>query len=198
MWKLKKKKKNFRGSSSFSQFFRGYWFSRLASFQIFCGYLFSRMEEKSAKFNPIKVTQMVKASGEGVIFARSDALKLPVFLNRNKEEWNFLVAGSNALSGFWEQWVFLLNDMLYRFWNLSNQWFKKRKLWSGSNSSIICFLCLTNHHLFTGFPWCLIVIHSLNSFSSIDTYAAWRCRLPERAFVLRACIFSICWTQVLT
>ena len=106
-------------------------------------------------------------------------------------------AGSNAVGGFWEQWVFLLNNMLYRFWNLSNQWFKKLKLWSGSNSSSICFPRLTNHHFFTGFPWCLIAIHSLYSFSSIDACAAWPPRLPDRAFVLRACIFSICRTQVL-
>ena len=36
-------------------------------------------------------------------------------------EWNILIAGYNAVGGFWEQWVFLLNDMLYRFWYLSNQ-----------------------------------------------------------------------------
>ena len=61
MWKLKKKK--IRGSLLFSNFFREYLFSRLASFQIFGVYLFSRMEEKSqkprklipAKVNPIKV-----------------------------------------------------------------------------------------------------------------------------------------------
>ena len=86
-----------------------------------------------------------------------------------KEERNFLIACSNAVGGFWEQWVFLLDDMLDGFWNLLNQWFGKRKLWSGSNSSSICFAHLTNHHLFTGSPWCLIGIYSLHSFSCIDT-----------------------------
>ena len=129
---------------------------------------------------------------------RSDALKLPVFSSRNKEKWNFLIAGSSAVGGFGEQWVFLLNDMLYRFWNLSNQWLEKRKLWSSSNSSSICLPRLTNQHLFTGFPWCLIAVHSLYSFSSIDECAAWRPHLPDRVYVLRACIFSIRRTQVLT
>ena len=80
-----------------------------------------------------RLTQIVKVSDP--YLRDQDALKLPVFLNRNKEEWSFLITGSNAVVGFWEQWVFLLNDMLYRFWNLSNQWFKKRQLWSGP----ICF-----------------------------------------------------------
>ena len=53
-----------------------------------------------------------------------------------------------------------------------------KKLWSGSTSSSICFPRLTNHHLFAGFPWCLIAIHSLCSFSSTDACAAWRPRLP--------------------
>ena len=49
-------------------------------------------------------------NGKGVwsIFERSDALKLPVFLNRSKGEWNFLISGSNAEGRLWEQWVFLL------------------------------------------------------------------------------------------
>ena len=114
---------------------------------------------------------------------RSDALTLPAFLNRNKEEWNFLIPGSKTVGGFWEQWVFILNDILHRVWNLSNQWFEKRKLSSGSNSSIFWFPSFTNHHLFTGFSWCLIVIYSLYSFCSIDVCAAWCPCLPDWAFV---------------
>ena len=75
---------------------------------------------------------------------------------------------------------------------------RKKKLWSGSNSSSICFPRLTSHPLFTGFPWCFIAKHSLCSFSSIDACAGWCSRLPDRGFVLRAWIFSICRTQVLT
>ena len=82
--------------------------------------------------------------------------------------------------------TFLLNDMLHRLWNLLNQWFEKRKLWLGFISSSICFPLPTNHHLFTGFSWYLIVIHSLYRFSSIDSCAAWRPRLPDQTFVLRA------------
>ena len=120
------------------------------------------------------------------------------FSNHNKKELIFLIPGFNAVGGFWEKWVFLLSDMLYRFWNPSKQWFEKRKLWSSSNSSSICFPRLKNCHFFTGFPWCLLAIHLLYSFSSIDACAAWRPSLPDQVFVLRACIFSVCGTQVLT
>ena len=58
---------------------------------------------------------------------------------------------------------------------------KKKKKYSGSNSSSICFPRLTNHYLFTGFPWCLITIHSIYGFSSINTCAAWLLRLPDWA-----------------